>query len=704
MIQLVKQALQADTDAFLELMERNSAAMYKVAWAILKNNEDVADAVQDTILTCFEKLHTLRKPEYFKTWMIRILLNHCYQIRNHYQSLNMDEEVPDISVCDNSLAELEFKEMLRSLEEKYRVVLVLYYAEGLKIPEIAGLLEINENTVKTRLSRAREQVKKLYLDGKPSAGGKTEDSVSGNRKMRDQGGSFYEKQDLFHNLDTQDDERIKLTLQREFPLPENVEAAKQNAFEKIRSGQCRREQLHQEETADGSPQWEGKSLFHRKRGRKKVYFRSLAGAAAAAVFSVICIANPALAEKISLVVHVFGELRQSLGFSGDFEKYAVPLTEASEEADGVEDIQIMEGDDIDQESEAVYSVTKNGMTVTLSEVYCNDEALYLSMIVETEEKFPDTQQFRQSDITLLNIVNSTLKFDYSDRENLAMTQLEGKLLDNHTYLGVLRYNMAESSDVTDYDAYYEARKEFVLQQGISEAEYDNHSEEALNQLCEKLGISREDFSDQAIIQAGGPDIEKYRASVEIPEKFTVELRIPQIIGIRPDGENPEMPEDIRAEYESAMSENGLGLTDEDYRNFTEEQKDIEHQLFTKMWNEYARRYPETQEWFNLGLKTVTKPPFELVVVDSGNIDCFTVVLDADGEPLDTGNTGGNTNTLSVRDRDVSKVDVYICDYMEYMDEIKGYYFSPDYEEKKKTKTYRQVLEERALYYKEIVFE
>lgn len=55
MIQLVKSAMAGNADAFLELMERNSLAMYKVARGILNNDEDAADAIQDTILTCFEK-------------------------------------------------------------------------------------------------------------------------------------------------------------------------------------------------------------------------------------------------------------------------------------------------------------------------------------------------------------------------------------------------------------------------------------------------------------------------------------------------------------------------------------------------------------------------------------------------------------------------------------------------------------------------
>lgn len=56
MIHLVKRSIAGDADAFLELMEKNSLAMYKVARGILDNDEDAADAIQDTILTCFEKI------------------------------------------------------------------------------------------------------------------------------------------------------------------------------------------------------------------------------------------------------------------------------------------------------------------------------------------------------------------------------------------------------------------------------------------------------------------------------------------------------------------------------------------------------------------------------------------------------------------------------------------------------------------------
>lgn len=168
MVLLVKRAIAGDADAFLELMEQNSLAMYKVARGILNNDEDAADAIQDTILICFEKINTLKKAQYFKTWMIRILINECNKILRHYHKENVWEEIPDVQNRDMSMEEFEFKEMLSMVDEKYRIVLILYYVEGFKISDIADILKLNENTVKTRLTRAREQIRKEYTDSMDS--------------------------------------------------------------------------------------------------------------------------------------------------------------------------------------------------------------------------------------------------------------------------------------------------------------------------------------------------------------------------------------------------------------------------------------------------------------------------------------------------------------------------------------------------------
>ncbi|MCI8893367.1 MAG: sigma-70 family RNA polymerase sigma factor [Lachnospiraceae bacterium] len=161
---LIEKAVQGDVEAFLELMDRNSLAMYKVAHAILNNDEDAADAIQDTILTCFEKLHTLEQQAYFKTWITRILINKCNGILRHHQREHLPGELPEPARQDVSLAEFEFKEVLKLIDEKYRLILVFYYMEGFNIPEIAELLNLNKNTVKTRLARGREQIRTAYLE------------------------------------------------------------------------------------------------------------------------------------------------------------------------------------------------------------------------------------------------------------------------------------------------------------------------------------------------------------------------------------------------------------------------------------------------------------------------------------------------------------------------------------------------------------
>ena len=112
----------------------------------------------------------------------------------------------------------------------------------------------------------------------------------------------------------------------------------------------------------------------------------------------------------------------------------------------------------------------------------------------------------------------------------------------------------------------------------------------------------------------------------------------------------------------------------------------------------ASGYTQTKN--GIGLISVTKTPFEMIVEAGDNPDTFTVVLDANGEKLENGTFGGACNMLSVSGRDVSKAEVYICDYEEYMDELKGYWYS---EEKSSEKSFQDILEERALYHKQIIF-
>lgn len=161
---LLKRAKRRDGEAFVALMQENMKGMYKVAFAILSNDEDAADAIQDTILTCWEKLYTLKREEYFKSWLTRILINKCNDILRKGRKLVYTDSMMDIQ-AGTECAEyetVEWREMLRCVDEKYRVILVLYYAEGFKVKEISEMLGESESAVKRRLSAARREIEQMY--------------------------------------------------------------------------------------------------------------------------------------------------------------------------------------------------------------------------------------------------------------------------------------------------------------------------------------------------------------------------------------------------------------------------------------------------------------------------------------------------------------------------------------------------------------
>lgn len=596
--------------------------------------------------------------------------------------------------------------------------------------------------------------------------------------------------------ETRSENIIEKTLKAEFEVPEAVKAAQQEAFEMIRN-HILQENVHIEEfntqstggsnmsdsedhvefkdndsglsnsNMSGLDFWksENEEMFLmdkmvniRRKGRKnkgiKAFYKAATGmAAAAAVFSVICITNPALASTVPLVGNIFKEIGTSLGFSGDFSEYAKPLAEDAQ-GDGSstksdEALADIQGDDSSTVSDtqknaesgkvdSIFSKTVDGVTVTLSEVYCNDIALYLSLLVESEEPIPDTMM--EGDTPWISLNESSAYFSYNPEYEVFLgTGLDGKFLDEHTYAAVLRLDMQDTCyDQAGYSEFIEARDEFLKEKGFDMDSID-FTDTVFDDIAEALGM--ESFTDENFAGVGGPDVKNYMKEIVVPEKFTVDLNIGGFIGLLPEEQQtiPEMPEQFKREYNQEMAE--YGLDENNYENFTEEEKEIEYRLYNEMWKKYYELYPERLnesydpyvEWqwkgnwkftfdvekdtaktvkkeLNLldekgnGIISITKTPFEIYVEDS-DPECkyFPVVLDAKGDLMDGGKFGGYVNVLAISDRDVSKVYVYLCDYMEYMDELKGYYWSDDYEENKKTKTFKQLLDERSLLHTEVVF-
>lgn len=159
---LISKTIAGDPDAYAELMQLYLKDMYRVAYAILMNDDDTADAIQDTYLACWEKIRKLNHAEYFKTWLIRILINCCYSIRRSHRNCFPTEDIEVTSVnTEDHLENIDLKYALLSLDEKYRLPLVMHYFEGYSADEIAKIIKIPRNTVYTRLKRGREQLKEI---------------------------------------------------------------------------------------------------------------------------------------------------------------------------------------------------------------------------------------------------------------------------------------------------------------------------------------------------------------------------------------------------------------------------------------------------------------------------------------------------------------------------------------------------------------
>ena len=147
-----------DRGFFIAEIETCSDMMYRVAWSILRNDADVQDALQDAALKAWEKLDKLRDEKFFRTWITRILINACYDTQRKRRRIVSMDEIPESTVSNAPDPDLALA--LQALPEKLRLPLVLCYSEGMSYEEAADVLRISITTLRGRLSRGKEELRK----------------------------------------------------------------------------------------------------------------------------------------------------------------------------------------------------------------------------------------------------------------------------------------------------------------------------------------------------------------------------------------------------------------------------------------------------------------------------------------------------------------------------------------------------------------
>jgi RNA polymerase sigma-70 factor, ECF subfamily len=188
---LIERVKKGERDRFLDLIRPCERSVYLAALAIVGNEADAEDVAQEAVLKAFRNLHQFRFQSRFSTWLIRITINEArMRLRQtgkaRLESLDQAVEDDEGDYAPRDLADwreipseaLERKQLrqaladaLASLPEKYRVVFVLRDVEHLSIAQAAEALGLTEAAVKTRLLRARLQLRDLLAAawGAPSA-------------------------------------------------------------------------------------------------------------------------------------------------------------------------------------------------------------------------------------------------------------------------------------------------------------------------------------------------------------------------------------------------------------------------------------------------------------------------------------------------------------------------------------------------------
>lgn len=165
-MRLVKKAVKGDPDAYGALIAEHQEYLYKMAYLYLRNEDAALDVVGTTMLKGYQSIRTLKEPEYFKTWITRILIRAAQgeQKKVVYYSELDNVGLPERYTGVSLEEKCDLKSAIEQLSEKYRTVIYLKYFSEFTTKEIAFVMNAPEGSVKAYLSRARGELKKILKE------------------------------------------------------------------------------------------------------------------------------------------------------------------------------------------------------------------------------------------------------------------------------------------------------------------------------------------------------------------------------------------------------------------------------------------------------------------------------------------------------------------------------------------------------------
>lgn len=148
-------------DEFMDRVIALQETLYRVSYSLLPNPYDQDDAVQETARIALQKWQTLRNENALRPWLIRILINQCYNILRKKKRETPTDEIHAVVPPEGNS---EVIDALMRLEPQHRLPVVLNYMEGYTTREIAEIMRLPEGTVKSRIRRAKTLLKDIILD------------------------------------------------------------------------------------------------------------------------------------------------------------------------------------------------------------------------------------------------------------------------------------------------------------------------------------------------------------------------------------------------------------------------------------------------------------------------------------------------------------------------------------------------------------
>ncbi|MFS0782013.1 RNA polymerase sigma factor [Bacillus sp. 1P06AnD] len=144
-------------EIFIPFVLEHKENMYRLAYSYVKNKEDALDIVQDSIQKAIVAIQNKKRPEYVKSWLYRIVVNTSIDFLRKQKRVDVvdDDTLQSYSPGTKDTYEnIDLENAMAELPEKYRIIVILKFFEDLKLEEIASVLDINQNTIKTRLYKA----------------------------------------------------------------------------------------------------------------------------------------------------------------------------------------------------------------------------------------------------------------------------------------------------------------------------------------------------------------------------------------------------------------------------------------------------------------------------------------------------------------------------------------------------------------------